>query len=886
VGKAISELWLENRRRVSAIGISEVAPRISWTLEPGAVQSWVEIELTQPDGSVERYAERTANSRLIAWPFSELGSRASVSLRIRVGRDDRVETSDWSDPLPIEVGLLHRSDWVVPFISPSPEASEGVLRPGYLLRAEFDLRQLDIDLSRVVRGRIYSSAHGVYSLEFNGRPLSDELLSPGWTSYRHRLRYQTTEVLDHTFDGPNTIGVRLADGWYRGHIGFDGGVWDYYGSDASILLQLEYTLDDGTIINVPLTDSWTFSESPITGSGLYEGESYNATLEQKGWSSPGFDNATWEHPALLALEGFPAAIEAPTGPPVRVIETLKPVASEELEDGRIRLDFGQNIAGKLRIRPRGSRGHKITLHHAEVLEDGLLGTRPLRKAISIDSYICAGTGTEEWTPEFTLHGFRYAEIENWPGGLDALDVEALVVHSDMQRTGWFESSHAGLNRLHENVVWSMRDNFVDLPTDCPQRDERMGWTGDIQVFAPTAFYLYAAHGTLTGWLRDVAAEQAEQGHVPNFVPWVECGFPNYPTAAWGDAAVIVPWEMYRHDGDTRILREQYSSMKAWVDLVDSLASDSGLWDQGFQLGDWLDPAAPPHSPGDSETEKSLVATAYLIKSSRIVAETAAILGQESDAARYQAIALRSLSAFRDAFIATDGTVLNDTVTAISVCLVFDLFESASHAAVAGARLIELVAEAGYRISTGFVGTPIVCDALVLAGGLDTAYALLLQDELPSWLYPVSMGATTIWERWDSMLPDGSINPGDMTSFNHYALGAVADFMHRVVAGLSAEGAGSARLRIAPRPGGGLTRASARHHGPLGIASSSWRRVGTSFELEVEVPPGASATVVMPGNEIGSSQVVGPGRHTFQSELPKAESDWAPDARGARKEAAR
>jgi alpha-L-rhamnosidase len=262
------------------------------------------------------------------------------------------------------------------------------------------------------------------------------------------------------------------------------------------------------------------------------------------------------------------------------------------------------------------------------------------------------------------------------------------------------------------------------------------------------------------------------------------------------------------------------------------------------------------------------------------------LGHESDAARYQAIAARSLGAFRDTFIATDGTVLNDTVTAISVCLVFDLFESASHAAVAGGRLIELVAEAGYRISTGFVGTPIVCDALVLAGGLDTAYALLLQDELPSWLYPVSMGATTIWERWDSMLPDGSINPGDMTSFNHYALGAVADFMHRVVAGLSTEGAGSARLRIAPRPGGGLTRASARHHGPLGIASSSWRRFGTSFELEVEVPPGASATVVMPGNEIGSSQVVGPGRHTFQSELQTAESDWAPDARGARKEAAR
>ena len=406
----------------------------------------------------------------------------------------------------------------------------------------------------------------------------------------------------------------------------------------------------------------------------------------------------------------------------------------------------------------------------------------------------------------------------------------------------------------------MRDNFVDLPTDCPQRDERVGWTGDIQVFAPTALRLFAAHGTLTGWLRDLAFEQHHQGHVPNFVPWVECGFPNFPTAAWGDAAVIVPWELYRNDGDLRILADQYASMRAWVDLVDDLTGHSGLWNTGFQLGDWLDPTAPPEDPGKSHTDKYLVATAYHVRTARILADTATLLGEESDAAHYRTVAERAARAFQNEFLSDTGRVVSDTPTSIAVALVFELFENEEQVRRAGARLQELVGAGGFHISTGFVGTPIICDALVRAGSMDYAYHLLLQDELPSWLYPVSMGATTIWERWDSMLPDGSINPGDMTSFNHYALGAVADFLHRAVAGLAADAPGWERIRFEPRPGGGLEHAGARYDSVRGTAAISWRRDGESLSIEVEVPAASAGVLVLPGS--AEEIPVGPGRHSF------------------------
>ncbi|WP_447648103.1 family 78 glycoside hydrolase catalytic domain [Microbacterium forte] len=840
----IIEIWLENRRGGNTVGIAEASPRISFIAD---AEGPFALRFTHDDGVVER-ATVTETQRL-AWPFTPLPPREGGVLR--VGDADSAHATE----LRVERGI--GEDWHVDFVSPSTIAPRDAPRPAFQLRAAFDSASLPADIRHA---RLYSTAHGVYEVELNGSRVGEDILAPGWTSYSHRLRAQTHDVTAAIRQGENVIGAWLADGWYRGHIGFDGGVWDIYGSDVSLLAQLEVTTVDGRHHHVPL--EWSWAPSPITAVGLYEGETFDARLQDARWSSPGYDASGWSPAEVLPRSSFAARIEAPTALPVQEIETLRPVSVQRQEDGRIRLDFGQNISGVLRVRLRADAGHTIRLHHAEVIEDGRLGIRPLRAATSVDTYIAAGEGVETYRPRFTIHGFQYAELENWPGELEDGDVEAVVIHTGMRQTAWFDSSHDGLNKLHSNVSWSMRDNFVDLPTDCPQRDERVGWTGDIQVFAPTALRLFAAHGTLTGWLRDVAFEQADQGHVPNFVPWVECGFPNFPTAAWGDAAVIVPWEMYLNDGDTKILTDQYASMRAWVDLVDDLTGHTGLWNTGFQLGDWLDPTAPPEDPGKSHTDKYLVATAYHVRTARIVADTAALLGEESDAAHYRAVADRATRAFQDEFLSDSGRVVSDTPTSVAVALVFDLFENEGQVQRAGARLQELVGVGGFHISTGFVGTPIICDALVRAGSMDYAYHLLLQDELPSWLYPVSMGATTIWERWDSMLPDGSINPGDMTSFNHYALGAVADFLHRAVAGLASDGPGWERLRVEPRPGGGLTRASARYDSVRGTAAVSWVREGERLTVSVEVPAASSAVVVLPGS--GEEIEVGAGSHTFDT----------------------
>jgi alpha-L-rhamnosidase len=856
----VTEIWLENRRGGKTLGIDESAPRISLTTD--IATSAVELEFVRDDGSRETATSPT--TLLVAWPFRPLAPREGGLLRARVGGE-----ASWSAATLVERGL--GDAWQADFVSPSPDAPQDTLRPAYLLRAAFDLSAAGISPDRVAKARVYATAHGVYELELNGSKVGDDLLAPGWTSYGHRIRYQTHDITGGLVPGENVLGAWLGDGWYRGHIGFDGGLWDIYGTDVALLAQVEVTLRDGDLRVLPL--DWSWAASPITAAGLYEGETYDARLLPHGWSAPGFDASAWNLPVILPRDGFSARIEAPTALPVRVTEVLRPVSVERRANGRIRLDFGQNISGILRIRPRAGAGHEIRLHHAEVIENGELGTRPLRAATSIDTYVAAGAGGEEYTPRFTIHGFQYAELENWPGEIEDGDVVALAIHTGMERTGWFESSHPGLNKLHSNVVWSMRDNFVDLPTDCPQRDERVGWTGDIQVFAPTALRLFAAHGTLTGWLRDVAFEQADQGHVPNFVPWVECGFPNFPTAAWGDAAVIVPWTMYLNDGDTRILADQFDSMRAWVDLVDGLTEHTGLWDRGFQLGDWLDPTAPPDSPGDSHTDRSLVATAYHVRTARIVAHAARLLGRVVEAAHYDDVAARATEAFRAEFISPSGRVVSDTATSIAVAITFDLFEDDEQLVRAGRRLLELVAQGGFHISTGFVGTPIICDALVRAGSMDYAYHLLLQEGLPSWLYPVSMGATTIWERWDSMLPDGSINPGDMTSFNHYALGAVADFLHRVVAGLAADAPGWERVRFQPRPGGGLESAAARYDSVRGRASISWRREGDSLTIEAVVPAASTGVVVLPGT--GEEIPVGPGAHTITTTFRRAEED--PDA---------
>jgi alpha-L-rhamnosidase len=709
----------------------------------------------------------------------------------------------------------------------------------------------------VASARLYATAFGVYEAEINGVRVGDHVLAPGWTHYPRRLRYQTHDITGLLRPGDNAVGVLLADGWFRGRIGFGGGQREIYGDRLAAMVQIEVRHTDGTRAVFGTDAGWRAATGPVLAAGIYEGEEYDARRERPGWSSPGFDDSDWSPVDMLPVDL--STLVAPDGPPVRRTEVVEPVARRTSSSGRTILDFGQNLVGRLRIRVRGEAGRTVTLRHAEVLEDGELAVRPLREARATDTYTLRGdVDGEEWEPRFTFHGFRYAEVG---GDIVPDDARAVVCHTDMFRTGWFACSEPLLNRLHDNVVWSMRGNFLDIPTDCPQRDERLGWTGDLQVFAPTASFLHDCAGLVRSWLTDLAIQQYPDGNVPVFVPAFDGPFPRLRAAGWGDAAVVVPWVLYQRFGDLGVLAAQYDSMKAWVDGITTVTGESHLWNTDRQIGDWLDPSAPPDRPRESRTDHHLVATAYYAYSADLVSRSAAALGRDDDHAHYVTLTEAVRTAFRREYVMPTGRMTSDTQTAYALALRCDLLDTDEQRTRAGRRLAELVREGGHRIGTGFLGTPLICDALCDAGEYDTAYRLLLETGCPSWLYPVTMGATTIWERWDSMLPDGTVNPGEMTSFNHYALGAVADWLHRTVAGLAPADPGYRRLLVRPRPGGGLRHARATHHTPYGPAEVTWHRADGELRVTVTVPPNTTALVDLPGD--AEAVEVGSGEHQFR-----------------------
>lgn len=828
---------------VNALGIGNPLPRLSWKVKApvGWHQAAYEVELLAANAPQVHRAVGS-DQVLVPWPFAPLTSRQRVEVRVRVQGEDG-EWSPWGDWTKAETGLLAASDWVAaPVGGPWNDDPESLRRPS-LVRREFTLN------TPIASARLYASAHGLYEAEINGHRVGDDALSPGWTAYGQRLRYYTYDVTHLVTMGVNAIGAWLGDGWYRGRIGFHGGYPNLFGCGQEFIAQLEVTHSNGTTTVVASDASWQAARSPLISSGLYEGETIDMREMPHGWSQPGFDTSEWL-PAAIGVRDM-ATMVAPEGPPVRCTETISPSSIQQLRPGTWLLDFGQNLVGRLKLVIDAPAGHRVTIRHAEVLQDGNLYTRPLRGAASVDEFISDGQGPHEWEPRFTIHGFRFAEISGWLGELSSDQVAARVYHSDMRRTGWFECSDPLLNRLHENVRWSMRGNFVDLPTDCPQRDERLGWTGDIQVFAPTAAFLYDCAGFLSSWLKDVAVEQLPDGTVPWYVPVIPGGpqwTPIRPGAGWGDVAVLTPWTMYQRFGDVDVLRTQYESARGWVDLVDRLAGPTHLWTTGYQLGDWLDPIAPPDDPAEGRTDRYLVATAYFAWSTRHLAQTARVLGEDADAARYDLLAKRIKVAFCNEYLTATGRLTSDSATAYSLALCFDLLPDDAARICAGKRLAELVSEDGYRVSTGFVGTPLVCDALAGTGHVEAAYRLLTQTECPSWLYTVLSGGTTIWERWDSQLPDGSVNPGGMTSFNHYALGSVADWMHRVIGGVEQTSPGYRTVRIAPRPGAGITSAKIKHASPYGDIEVEWEIRDGLLECSVSLPTGVSGTLELPGTD--------------------------------------
>ena len=841
----VSAVWFEHHR--DGLGIGEASPRLSWRTEApdGWRQAGYEVGIDDDPSAVS--AAGSGDSVLVPWPTSPLASRQRRTVRVRVHGTDGT-ASGWSAPAHVEAGLLTPADWTASMITPEAD-------PAPLLRREFTLD------GAIASARLYITAHGLYEAHINGMRVGHDALTPGWTSYPHRLRYQTYDVTGLLQRGGNAIGAQLADGWYRGRLTFIPGKREVYGDRLGLLAQLEILLADGTTVVIGTDESWRSSTGPVISADLYDGEQYDARREQDGWSRPGFDDSDWL--PCSVKDSDRATLVAPDGPPVRATDQVAVQDVITSAPGRTLLDFGQNLVGRLRVRVTGPRGAVVTLRHAEVLEHGELGVRPLRTAKATDRYTLRGdAGGETWEPRFTFHGFRYAEIS---GDHDTAEATAVVYHSDMERTGWFECSNPLLNQLHENIVWGMRGNFVDVPTDCPQRDERLGWTGDLQVFAPTASYLYDCAGFLTSWLADLAADQTPEGIVPIFTPRIDLSGPfgdtPPPSAGWGDAAVLVPWTLYHRFGDIEILRRQYLSMCAWVDGLTSLLGAGSLFDKPpFQFGDWLDPAAPPDNPAAATTDPILVATAYRARVAQVLSEIAAVLGEDADSAKYAELAERVRQAFHDEYVSPHGRIASDSQTAYALGLEFAVLTDEQQRQRAAERLVDAVRLKGHKIATGFLGTPLICDALVTAGALDDAYQLLLQEQCPSWLYPVTMDATTIWERWDSMLPDGSINPDGMTSFNHYAFGAVADFMHRVIGGLAPAAPGYRTLAVAPRPGGGISSATTAHLTPYGRAEVSWRRADGQLTVDIVVPIGSSAVVDLPGS---SPVDIAAGQHRFQ-----------------------
>lgn len=698
-----------------------------------------------------------------------------------------------------------------------------------------------------------------------------------------------TELLK---SGENVIAVEVSECWYAGRLGFGGGHSRIYGDQLGLLAQLEVQDSTGRDISTIVSDpSWECASSAIRRSELYDGERYDAEREQPGWegSSLGggvsFNSQTWSATTVLP---FPQAeLVSSDKPPVRVIEERDVVRCFRTPSGKTVLDFGQNLVGRLRVpRLKGQTGSHVVFRHAEVLENGELGRRPLRQASCTDEVFLSGDVLQDWSPQFTYHGFRYVQVDGWPDDDDPVtSIKAQVMHTDMTRTGWFTCSNPMVNKLHENALWSMRGNFVSIPTDCPQRDERLGWTGDIQIFAPSANFLYNTAGMLSDWLADVAAEQLEYGRYgvpPVVVPDVlQTLWPATPQAIWDDVTVINPWSLYQAYGDKGILSAQYDSMLTWLDQGIRRGPD-GLWNPDFwQLGDWLDPIAPPEEPGDARTDPVLVADAYLVRVTSIMAQISHTLNKTSDAARFAKQAESAKASFQRKYITPSGLVADDSQTALSLAIVFDLYATSAQKSEAGQRLAYLVRRAKFKVATGFAGTPIITHALSATGHTQHAYRMLLEKRNPSWMYPVTQGATTTWERWDSMLPDGRINPGEMTSFNHYALGSIVNWLHARVAGISPLKPGWKEILVRPVPGGGFDSAEAVYETPYGRLECRWRvEEGEAFWLEVVIPPNSTACVVLPVDEqtadhsVDDGRWVGSGRYSFSCKFD-ARLGWPP-----------
>jgi alpha-L-rhamnosidase len=708
-----------------------------------------------------------------------------------------------------------------------PEDSAGVR----YLRKPFEIK------SPIQRAVLYATALGLYEVHINGRRVGDHVLAPDWTDYRKRVRYQAYDVTSLLKHGDNALGALLANGWFSGHIGNGGNA--FFGKVPAFSAQLEVTYTDGHTDQIVTDASWRSQRSPILSSDFMLGEDYDARLEVTGWDQPGLDESNWV--ATTVRDESSRKLEAQVMEPVREICELKPKSVTEPKPASWVYDLGQNMVGVVRLKVSAPAGTRITLRHAEMPNpDGTLYTKNLRGAASVDHYICKGTGTEIWAPRFTFHGFRYVEITGLTGRPKNDAITGIVIGSDCARTGEFGCSDPRINQLQSNIQWGQRGNYVSVPTDCPQRDERLGWMGDAQVFIRTAAYNADVAAFFTKWMVDVDDGQSSAGSFSDVNPNTMGGG---SVPAWGDAGVICPWTIYEVYGDKRILEQHLPAMTKWVDYL-HLHSQSLIRekDRGNDYGDWLSIQA--------DTPKELIGTAYFAYSTHLLAKSFRAVGRDDEADKYEKLFEEVKAAFQQRYVAADGRIKGNTQCVYAMALKFELLPE--HLRPNAAQYLEQDIKAkGGHLSTGFVGVSYLLPVLTQAGKADVAYRLLLQDTFPSWLFSVKHGATTIWERWDGWTPEKGFQDPGMNSFNHYSLGSCGEYLFGGIGGIRPARPGFKSILIEPVIRGGLTWAKTSYDSIQGRIATTWKRDGKRLALVVVVPVNTTATVCLPAKDLAS-----------------------------------
>ncbi len=877
-------------------GIDETKPRLSWRVESGergqrqtayrvlVARSPETLAREQGDlwdsGKVE--SNRTTH---IEYDGQPLTSRQECFWTVRVWDRDGV-ASDWSEPETWSMGLLDDSDWSARYISYRDDTPVFKDRKSLFLPPARYYRKQFAASGTIKRATVYATALGIYQLELNGRRVADAYFTPGWTDYRQRAYYNTYDVTDLVTEGDNAIGASVADGWYSGYVAYGllvgigtEKIGRYtYGKTPAVMAQLEIEYEDGTRQIVGTDESWKSTDGgPIREADLLMGEFYDARKQLPGWSRAGFDDSDWEtsigaeengsQPATfyearpddgsgrvpqivgreIDLRFRQPKLEAFPGVPVRVIEEIRPIKVTKRSEGTYIFNLGQNFAGIVRLRLTGPAGHRVTLRYGEMLHpDGRLMTENLRKARATDYYVCRGDEDGEvYTPQFTFHGFQFVEVSNFPGTPNLDTITGLVLHSDTPLTSTFECSDPMVNQLFHNVVWTQRSNFVDLPTDCPQRDERMGWTGDAQAYVATAAYNADIGAFYTKWLRELMESQRPSGAFPGFAPFPFHRGWDFGTA-WADAGIICPWTIWQAYGDTRVIEHCWDPMTRFMQWRKKTSVDDLGIVHGNPWGDWL-------AQGE-KTPIDYIDSIYFALTASMMADMAAATGRETEAEMYREQFQRTKAAFVRKYVEPDGSVRVKTQTAHALALFADLVPNEMRPAT-GQRLAELIALNGNHMATGFLGTRPLLPVLSSAGQHDLAVFLLQSHEFPSWGYEIDQGATTIWERWDSYTKEDGFGRHNaaMNSFSHYSFGAVCEWMFRTLAGIQSDGPGYSKVIIRPNP---PSPASNAQHEPIdwvrasydsiqGKIVSHWKVDGERFLLDVTIPANTTATMYLP-----------------------------------------